>query len=192
MAGWTVLIAAHAIGATVALMLGAYVVLRRRKGDRLHRRLGMIWVGTMYWVALSSFGIQELSPGHFTWIHGLSLWTIVSLTVAVWAAMNHRVALHRQFVVGSYLGVVGAGLASMAFPVRLIPQTVIHQPALFVAVVAATAAMTAVLVRVVSVATGRVGATDAAVRRETAKAGARPGDATAMGDADVPALVVPG
>ena len=146
MDGWTLLIAAHAIGATFALLLGAHVVLRRRKGDLLHRRLGMIWVAAMYWVAVSSFGIQELSPGHFTWIHGLSAWTIVSLTVAVWAAMTHRVRMHRQFVVGSYFGLVGAGLASMAFPVRLIPQTLIHEPQLFVAVVATTAALTALLV----------------------------------------------
>jgi uncharacterized membrane protein len=135
MDGWTVLIAAHAAGATLALMLGGCVALRRRKGDRLHRRLGALWVLTMYWVAFSSFGIQRLSPGHFTWIHALSAWTIVSLTVAVWAALTHRRQLHRQFVVGSYLGLVGAGIAALAFPVRLVPQTAIHHPlALLIAV----------------------------------------------------------
>ena len=106
---WTLLIAAHAAGATLALFLGGYLVLRRRKGDLRHRRLGRIWVATMYWVAGSSFGIQELSPGHFSWIHGLSAWTIVSLTVAVWAARTGRVQTHRQFVVGSYLGARGRG-----------------------------------------------------------------------------------
>jgi uncharacterized membrane protein len=128
---WTLLIAAHAAGATLALMLGGYVALRRPKGDRLHRRLGTVWVVTMYWVAFSSFGIQRLSPGHFTWIHALSAWTIVSLTVAVWAARTGRVRTHRQYVVGSYFGLVGAGIAAMAFPVRLVPQTVIHAPLLF-------------------------------------------------------------
>src|SRR4051812_8431008 len=125
---WTLLIAAHAVGATLALMLGAYVVLRRRKGDRTHRRLGRVWVISMYWVAFSSFGIQRLTPGHFSWIHGLSAWTIVSLTVAVWAARTGRVRAHRQFVVGSYLGLVGAGLAATAFPVRLVPQTIVPAP----------------------------------------------------------------
>jgi uncharacterized membrane protein len=139
---WTLLIAAHAIGATLALMLGAYVVLRRRKGDRTHRRLGRVWVATMYWVALSSFGIKELTPGHFSWIHGLSAWTIVSLTVAVWAARTGRVRTHRQFVVGSYLGLVGAGIAASAFPVRLVPQTLLHAPLLAVAVVANVALVT--------------------------------------------------
>jgi uncharacterized membrane protein len=143
---WTLLIAAHAVGATLALMLGGYVVLRPRKGDLLHRRLGRVWVLTMYWVAGSSFGITELRPGHFSWIHGLSAWTIVSLTVAVWAARSHRVRTHRQFVVGSYLGLVGAGLAATAFPVRLVPQTLLHAPLLFFAVVANVALVTAGIV----------------------------------------------
>src|SRR3954454_19123621 len=125
---WTLLIAAHAVGATLALMLGAYVVLRRRKGDRTHRRLGRVWVISMYWVAFSSFGIQRLSPGHFTWIHGLSAWTIVSLSMAIWAAATHRIAQHRQWVVGTYLGLVGAGIAAVAFPVRMVPQTAMHYP----------------------------------------------------------------
>src|SRR3954447_17899618 len=134
--GWTVLIALHAAGATLAVLLGAYVVLRRRKGDLLHRRVGRVWLVDMYWVAFSSFGIQRLPPGHFSWIHGLSAWTIVSLTVALWAAATHRIALHRQFVVGSYLGLVGAGIAAVAFPQRLVPQTVVHHPVAMLVVLA--------------------------------------------------------
>jgi uncharacterized membrane protein len=147
MTGWTLLIAAHAAGATLALMLGAYVVLRRRKGDLLHRRLGVIWVLTMYWVAASSFGIKRLTPGHFSWIHGLSAWTIVSLTVAVWAARTGRIRTHRHYVVGSYFGLVGAGIAATAFPVRLVPQLVVHAPALFFVALANIALVAVALVR---------------------------------------------
>ena len=143
---WTLLIAAHAAGATLALMLGGYLVLRRPKGDLRHRRLGRVWVATMYWVAGSSFGIQELRPGHFSWIHGLSAWTIVSLTIAVWAARTGRVRTHRHYVVGSYLGLVGAGLAATAFPVRLIPQTIVHAPVPLLVVVANLALVTAGIV----------------------------------------------
>lgn len=138
MDGWTVLIAAHAVGATLALLLGGYLVVRRRKGDLLHRRVGRVWFATMYWVAFSSFGIKRLDPGHFSWIHGLSAWTIVSLSVALWAATTHRVHVHRGFVVGSYFGLVGAGVAAMAFPQRLVPQTTVHHP---VIVLAATSAI---------------------------------------------------
>ena len=149
MNSWTVLIATHATGAVLALLLGGYLALRRRKGDRLHRRVGVVWVAAMYWVTLSSFGIQELSPGRFTWIHGLSAWTVLTLTAGVWAARTGRPQRHRSFMVGSYLGLVGAGLASVAFPQRLIPQAVMHRPLVVLAVLVGVALLATVVVRVV-------------------------------------------
>src|SRR4051812_44822149 len=137
MDGWTLLIALHAIGATFSLAVGALVMLRRRKGDRAHRRVGRVWMAAMYWTAGSSFGIRALHPGHLSWIHGLSAWTLVSLTVALWAARTHRTKLHRDFVVGSYFGLVGAGLAAMAFPVRLPPRLLTPRPLVFPGIAAA-------------------------------------------------------
>src|SRR3954452_7348286 len=137
---WTLLIALHALGATFSLAVGALVMLRRKKGDLAHRRVGRIWLAAMYWTAGSSFGIRALHPGHLSWIHGLSAWTLVSLTVAWWAARTHRRKLHRDFVVGSYFGLVGAGLAATAFPVRLVPQLLVHEPLVFAAAVVGVAA----------------------------------------------------
>src|SRR4051812_45165880 len=147
MDGWTLLIALHAIGATFSLAVGALVMLRRRKGDRAHRRVGRVWMAAMYWTAGSSFGIRALHPGHLSWIHGLSAWTLVSLTVALWAARTHRRKLHRDFVVGSYFGLVGAGIAAMAFPVRLAPQLLLHRPLLFIGVVVAVSGAAVALAR---------------------------------------------
>jgi len=153
--GWTVLIAAHAAGATLAMLLGGYLVLRRRKGDLLHRRVGRIWFVTMYWVAFSSFGIKRLTPGHFSWIHGLSAWTVISLTIAIWAAATHRIDLHRGFVVGSYFGLVGAGIAATAFPQRLVPQTVVHHPVALLVIALQIAAIAWVVVRIARVRSER-------------------------------------
>jgi uncharacterized membrane protein len=125
---WTLLIALHAAGATLAVALGAYQLLRRRKGDLLHRRIGRLWLADMYWVAISSFGIQRLDPGHFSWIHALSLWTIVSLSLALRAARRHDIRAHRGWATGSYLGLLGAGVAAVAVPSRLVPQTAMHAP----------------------------------------------------------------
>jgi uncharacterized membrane protein len=137
---WTLLIALHAAGATLAVVLGGYQLLRRRKGDLLHRRIGRLWLADMYWVALSSFGIRQLNPGHFSWIHALSLWTIVSLTLAVWSARRHDVRAHRRWATGSYLGLVGAGVAAVGVPSRLVPQTAVHAPwSLLAALLAVTA-----------------------------------------------------
>jgi uncharacterized membrane protein len=144
--GWTVLIALHAAGATLAVLLGGWLLLRRRKGDLLHRRVGRIWMVDMYWVAFSSFGIKRLTPGHFSWIHALSLWTIVSLSMAIWAARHHDVKAHRAWVVGTYLGLLGAGIAAVAFPVRLVPQTAVHAPLSLLAALAGVTALAAGLV----------------------------------------------
>ncbi len=148
MNGWTVLIAAHAVAATLALVLGGYVVLRRTKGDVLHKRVGRVWVVTMYWVSFSSFGIQRLDPGHFSFIHLLSIWTIISLTIALWAVRTGRIDVHRGFMIGTYCGLVGAGIAASAFPQRLIPQTAMHEPG----------ALAGALVAVVVLAVGIIGA----------------------------------
>lgn len=145
---WNPLIVFHALGATFAVVTGAIVLLTPRKGDFAHRRLGLVWMASMYWTALSSFGIRELRPGHFSLIHLLSAWTVVSLTVALWAAVTGRAQLHRGWVIGTYAGLVAAGIAAMAFPQRLAPQLMIHHPLVFTAA-ALGVSLVAVLVAVV-------------------------------------------
>jgi uncharacterized membrane protein len=139
MAGWTLLIAAHAAGAVLALVLGAVMVVRRPKGDLAHRRLGRVWMVLMYWVVLSSFGITRLRPGHFSWIHGLSVFTFLSLTMAWRAARAGRVQEHRGWAVGSYCGLVGAFVGAVAVPSRLVPRLVVEHPLVAGAAVAVTA-----------------------------------------------------
>ncbi|WP_162908393.1 DUF2306 domain-containing protein [Allorhizocola rhizosphaerae] len=124
-------IPAHAAVASVALMLGAYNLLRPTKGDRQHRLIGRVWVVAMYATILSSFTIREIRPGQFSWIHGLSVFTFVTLTIALWAAFTHRVQTHRRFVTGSYLGLVGAFVGAVAVPVRYLPRTAVERPVEF-------------------------------------------------------------
>ena len=145
-----VLIALHATAATFALMLGAVVIRRRPRGDRIHRRLGQVWFAAMYFTVLSSFGIKRLTPGHFSWIHGLSLFTFATLSLALYGARTHRVALHRGNVVGSYFGLVGAGISAAAFPVRAVPQLALHHPFVLAGAVAAIALAVAIVVQAVT------------------------------------------
>jgi uncharacterized membrane protein len=124
-----VVIALHAAGATTALVLGAYNLIRRPKGDRPHRWAGRVWVVAMYWTVLSSFVIKELRPGHFSWIHGLSIFTFCTLSIGLWGALTHRVQVHRNFMTGSYFGLVGALIGAVVVPRRRIPQWFLHDPA---------------------------------------------------------------
>jgi uncharacterized membrane protein len=124
-----IVIALHAGSATTAMALGAYNLVRAAKGDRTHRWVGWVWVAAMYWTVLSSFVIKELRPGHFSWIHGLSVFTFGTLSIGVWAAVTGRVQVHRNFMTGSYFGLIGAFIGAVAVPSRRIPQWFLHQPA---------------------------------------------------------------
>lgn len=88
------------------------------KGDRAHRLVGRIWVLAMYWTVLSSFLIIELRPGHYSWIHGLSLFTFGTLSTGLWAALTGRIRLHPGLMTGSYFGLLGAFVGAVAVPVR--------------------------------------------------------------------------
>ncbi|MFJ5537351.1 DUF2306 domain-containing protein [Vreelandella titanicae] len=106
----------HLYASLLALGLGA-ILLLSPKGTMLHRILGSTWVLVMAFSALSSFwfggGVLPLI-GHFGPIHLLSLWVLVALAVAVVAIFKGRVEQHRGWMVGAYLGLVGAFVGSLA------------------------------------------------------------------------------
>jgi uncharacterized membrane protein len=116
----TAIVALHLSAALIATPLGL-VQLLRRKGTPSHRVLGYLWIATMIVAAVSSFGIQSLTHGHgFSYIHLLSIWTLIALTIAFVAIRRRNYRVHRGFMIGSYLGLVGAGIAAVAMPGRVL------------------------------------------------------------------------
>ncbi|MET1087188.1 MAG: DUF2306 domain-containing protein [Arthrobacter sp.] len=120
-----VLITVHAAAAGYALLLGAFQLLRRTKGGALHRVIGRTWVAAMLIVVGTSFGIRTLSDG-FSWLHALSVLTIVTVTAGVVAAFRRNIPSHRAFMRGSYFGILGAFIGVLAVPERRIPQMAVH------------------------------------------------------------------
>lgn len=99
----------HAISAVIAIILGPFVIWRRRR-DTLHRVLGYVWVTEMATVALSSFWIVEARIiGPFSPIHLLSLWTLYVLWHGVAHARAGRVREHQGEMKGLYI--YGMGIA---------------------------------------------------------------------------------
>ncbi|MEO6414083.1 MAG: DUF2306 domain-containing protein [Pedococcus sp.] len=119
---WNLLIVTHAFAASFALVFGAVNVLRRRRGDRPHRAIGRTWLVLMYFTAFSSFWIQQLRPGNFSWIHGLSAFTIVTLSLGLWNARRGNIRAHAGNMIGTYAGLWGAFIGVAAVPSRLVPQ----------------------------------------------------------------------
>ena len=162
MTGWTALVAAHAVAATLALVLGAAQLLRRHFGDRVHRVVGRTWVACMYGVAGSSFLIRGLTPGSFSWIHILSVVTIVSLTAGLIAIRRRNVLRHAINMTLTYVGLIGALVGVVAVPSRLGPTAFRSDWATMTALTLAVAGAALAFVLAVEVLV-RVG-----VRRRTA------------------------
>ncbi|MFL6843940.1 MAG: hypothetical protein ACJ8ER_03565 [Allosphingosinicella sp.] len=85
--------------ATILIALGLTpVMLLRRRGDRLHRRLGWVWAGAMALTAALTFGIRGLNHGSLSLIHILSGWTLIQVPLIVRAARRHDHRRHRNAV----------------------------------------------------------------------------------------------
>jgi uncharacterized membrane protein len=126
---WSVLLATHAFAAAVALPLGGWQLFLSTKGDHRHRLVGRTWVVLMLYVSFTSFWIKELNPGQFSYIHILSVVTIVTVSLGVWAALRGNIDAHRGNMIGSWLGLLGAFIGAVVVPVRHIPQFVVTEPA---------------------------------------------------------------
>jgi len=108
------LVALHLSLAMLAVAVGTAVLLRV-KGTPTHKRLGRIWVALMAAVALSSFWIFGIRKGAGpSFVHLLSAWTLISLACALWFIRRGNVRAHRRFMIGSFVGLAGAGLFALA------------------------------------------------------------------------------
>lgn len=147
----TPLIATHAFAALTSLLLGGWQLFLSPKGSEVHRLVGRAWVVLMLYVSISSFWITELRPGHFSFLHILSVVTIITVTLGVIEARRGRLRSHVGNMCGSWIGLGVAFGFAVAVPVRRIPQFVITRPA-----EAAAAAFLVVVTTLVVVGTGRL------------------------------------
>ena len=104
----------HLVTALVATGLGIASLLLA-KGTQFHRLMGRFWVGLMLCATLSSFLIHEVHPpGGWSWLHGLSIWTIVSMAWSIVALWQGNIRRHANFMKGTMVGAIAAGTAALA------------------------------------------------------------------------------
>ncbi len=117
----TVASAIHLAAVVPAIAIGL-VQLAAPKGSRPHKLLGWIWVASMFVAAVSSFWIMEIREGAgLSVIHLLSAWVLVAMTLALWHVRRGNVRAHKRYMVGTLLGLAGAGLGALA-PGRFLAQ----------------------------------------------------------------------
>ncbi|MTD15071.1 DUF2306 domain-containing protein [Nakamurella sp. YIM 132087] len=122
MEAWTVPIALHAVAATLALVIGPFQILRRVKGDLIHRIVGRTWAGLMLFVAAGSFLFGGYGSAIDIFLRALAVWTLFSVTFAIWRVRRGDVQNHRGFMIGTYLGLIGALIGVLAVHTRRIPS----------------------------------------------------------------------
>ena len=114
---FTPVILIHLGAAIAALVLGIAVFLRR-KGNFSHRLLGRTWVGLMLVTAISTWWIR--GSGSFSWIHGLSVISVVALAWAVYFAVTGNIRRHERIMKAVFFaGLIVAGVFTL-LPQRLL------------------------------------------------------------------------
>ncbi len=186
MSGYEWLITVHAFVALVALPLGAYQLLRKRRGDALHRRVGRTWVLALGFVATSSFAIRDLRPGQFSLLHILSVVTLITVTLGVVHARRGNIDRHRGMMRGSWLGLVGAFIGAVAVPDRTIPTFVVSDPVGALGALAAVAAVSVAVVLIGSLRPVHASSRSSVMGRESQGVRGRGGDPGRGGQAASP------
>jgi uncharacterized membrane protein len=122
-------IVVHLVFALGALVLGPFALFAR-KGSRLHRAAGYMWVTLMLGAAASSVFIRDFrlpNIAGYTPVHLLTLLTFAGIAGGLWYIARRNVAAHRSVMLNVYLGgCVGAGLFAL-LPHRFLGGLLWHQ-----------------------------------------------------------------
>jgi uncharacterized membrane protein len=109
----------HVFAAITALAVGL-VQLTAPKGTVPHRLIGWSWVVLMLAVAFSSFFIHLIRLwGPWSPIHLLSIFTLVTLPLAVGRAHRHDVRGHRNAMTALFMGALVVAGAFTFLPGRI-------------------------------------------------------------------------
>lgn len=116
----------HLATVLTALVLGCVIMLVP-KGTALHRLLGRIYCAALLTTAVASFWIGEPGTGiagsGFSFIHAFSVWTLITIPLAVRAVRAGKVETHESMMRGLFIGLLIAGLISF-IPGRLLGNLV--------------------------------------------------------------------
>jgi uncharacterized membrane protein len=116
----------HTAFATIALISGA-VVLLRRKGTRFHRQAGYLYFASMWGLVLAGIPMAHNGISAFHWLSAVSAASISLGLLAVLGAKAApdpakragRLYAHYKFMAWSYAGLVAAGASQISARVAL-------------------------------------------------------------------------
>ncbi len=97
----------HLLSVVPAFFIGSYLLLNR-KGTRIHKALGKVYLILMLLTALISLLMKaEVGPrivDHFGFIHLFSFFVLYSVPAAILAVRNQNLSAHKSHMIGVYVG----------------------------------------------------------------------------------------
>ncbi len=106
---YNIIMYSHLATVVPCIFLGAYLLLFR-KGDRIHKLLGKIYMSLMMFTAIASLFLPALvGPqflGHFGWIHLFSFLTLYSIPTALIAVKKGQIRRHKIKMIMLYVGAI--------------------------------------------------------------------------------------
>lgn len=98
----------HTAAACIAAVAGG-VVLFRPKGTPAHRVWGWSFAAVIIVTTVSSFWIAEIRPGRYSWIHILSIVSLISVSAGLLARRRGAIRAHALSMSLPYIGLLIAG-----------------------------------------------------------------------------------
>ena len=94
----------HLFTVLPAFILGTWLLLASRKGSRSHRIVGAIYLLLMSITAVATLSVRSINPPHLSIVHLFVPLTLVSVISAFWAIRRGNIRLHRNAMIGLYIG----------------------------------------------------------------------------------------
>ena len=107
-------IALHLATVLPAFLIGTWQIFFSTKGARWHRLMGTVYMVLMMITVVSVIFVREINPGKFSWIHYVFIpMTLFGIFGAIYGVRTHNIRMHRNSMIGLYIGIIGAGTAAL-------------------------------------------------------------------------------
>lgn len=104
----------HLFAAIIAMITGIFVILRGKKGNIFHKRMGYIYLFSMLLLNGTAFGIYNF--GTFSMFHFFAVVSLVSLTVGMLPMLlnwKNKIRFHYRYMSWSVVGLYAAFVAEV-------------------------------------------------------------------------------
>lgn len=117
----------HVFTVVPAFLIGTWLIFFSTKGARFHRALGFTYLVLMTITSVAAIFVHEINPKGFmgwSFIHLFVPLTLFGVFGALRGAWTHDIPLHRNSMIGVYIGgiLIAGGFAFM--PGRIMHQVI--------------------------------------------------------------------